>query len=202
MQTGRISSTISVGGISFAASVSRQAEGQVSHIVDLPAGLAGAISAAGVDGLPTGHGLVQSDVIDVHWTDPGDSSHKCRRGLVVDVTSTNAIEFDEEPEGEGDALPAVETPVVVGKQVPIDTDWLGELVELIAIKATKRAVADFREAAASKVAVKLVANEAWSWASGQGVDNPFLGEAIAGMAVSNGSTEAAIFYCGLLYQSA
>lgn len=201
MQSASIISNYIVGGISFSATISRQAEGQVSHVVNLAAGVAGAISAAGVDGLATGHGIQVSDVIDVHWTDPADGSHQCRRGLVVDVANANDIEFDETPAGEGDTLPAVETPVVVGIQTVIDTDWDGDLVELIACKSTQRANVDFREAAASQHSQKLPTNEAWSWVSGQGVENPSAGNPVTEIRVSNGSASAATFYCGLLYQS-
>lgn len=201
MQTGRISASIVVGGIQFSSSVSRQAEGQVSHVVVLPAGVAGAISAAGVDGLATDHGIAGSDVVDVHWTDPADGTHKCRRGLLVDTANANDIEFDETPAGEGDELPAEDTAVIVSVQVAIETDWDGDDVEMIAAKMTARGVADFRAAAASVAAVKMVSGEAWSWVSDQGVDNPLTGDPVASVIVSNGMTASATFYLGLLYQS-
>ena len=201
MQTGRISSSIAVGGISFSATVTRQAEGQVSHVVELAAGFAGQISAAGVDNLATGHGIEIGDVIDVHWDDPTDGTHKCRRGLEVDASDTNDIEFDETPAGEGDALPAVGTDVVVSVQSVVNTDWDGDDLEMIAVKSTQRASADFRDAAASLHSLKLPAGETWSWASEQGFANPFTGNPVTEIRLSNGSTSAATFYVGLLYQS-
>ena len=203
MQTGQIVSSIVVGGIQFTSTVSRTAEGQVSQVVVIPAGQAGAISATGVDGLTTGHGIIATDVIDVHWTHPADGvTHKCRRGLLVDSATANAIVFDETPVGEGDALPAEDTAVVVSVQVIVETDWDGDLLEMIAAKNTARAMADFRAAAASIMALKQVAGEAWSWASGQGIANPLTGDPVSSVVLSNGSTAAATFYLGLLYQSA
>ena len=201
MQTAQITGNYVVGGISFTSTVSRSAEGQISHVVDLPAGVAGKISASGVDNLATGHGIQAADVIDVHWTDPTDGSHKCRRGLTVDAANANDIEFDETPAGEGDALPAVGTDVFVSVQTVISTDWDGDDAEMVACKSTVRAMADFREAAASQEAVKLVAGEAWSWVSGQGVANPFAGNPVVSIKLSNGGATAGKFYLGLLYQS-
>jgi len=201
MQTGQIVSSIVVGGIQFSSSVSRSAEGQISHSVVLPAGIAGAISAAGVDGLPTGHGIVATDIIDVHWSDPSTGDHKCRCGLTVDTDAANAITFDETPAGVGDTLPAEDTAVVVSLRTTIDTDWDGDLLEMIAAKNTVRALADFRSASASIMALKQVAGEAWSWVSNQGIANPVTGDPISSIVISNGSTTAGTFYIGLLYQS-
>jgi hypothetical protein len=201
MQTGSSTSSFSVGGLAFTSTVSRQGEGIVGHVVDIPAGVAGAISATGVDGLADGHGILDTDVIDVHWTDPSDGTHKCRRGIAVDTSSANAITFDNDPAAEGDALPAEDTDVIVSVQVVIETEWDGDDVEMIACKATQRAIADFRSAAASLMAAKLPSGEAWSWASGQGTTNPLTGDPVASVVISNGSTTAAIFSLGLLYQS-
>lgn len=201
MQTGTIAASITVGGITFASNVSRQAEGNISHVVALPAGLAGAISATGVDGLATGHGLQAADVIDVHWTDPSDGTHKCRRGITIDTANANDIAFDETPAGAGDTLPAEDTAVVVSKQVTVTTAFDGDNAEIVAAKATQRGSVDFRSASASLAAVKLTAGEAWSWVSGQSAANPLTGDPVASIQASNGSTTAAMLYVGVLYQS-
>lgn len=163
--------------------------------------MAGAISATGVDGLATGHGLQVSDLIDVHWTDPVDGTHKCRRGITVDVSNENDIEFDDVPAAEGDALPDTDTAVVVGLQVEIDTDFAGNNVEMVACRITQRAIADFRAVAASVVAVKLAAAEAWHWISGQNIANPLADELVDVVRVSNGSIATATVELGVLYQS-
>jgi len=202
MLTATIASTFSVGGIAFTSQASRSAAGQIGHNITLPAGVAGAISAAGVDGLATGHGIAGSDVVDVHWTDPADGTHKCRRGLTVDTANANDIEFDETPTGEGDALPAEDTAVIVGLQVEVNTDFDGDDMEIVAVRSSQRAVIDFRDAAASLSAVKLPAAEAWSWVSGQGVANPLTGDPVDKAVASNGSTTAATLNLGILYASA
>jgi hypothetical protein len=202
MQTGTITSQCTVGGISFSAAVSQQGEGQISHVATIPAGSAGAISAAGVDGLVTGHGISVSDVIDVHWLDPADGTHKVRRGLTVDVSNANDIEFDEIPAGEGDALPAVDTAVVVSVQVIVTSAFDGDLVLMIAAKMTQLAFMDLRDAGGSELAQKFAANGLWWWATGQGFTNPIAADDITEIRISNGSIAAATFYLGILYDSA
>lgn len=198
--TGQIRSTATVGGISIQSTITRTGEGQISQRVDLPAGIAGQISAAGVDGLPTGHGFEASDVIAVHWVDANGVA-KSRRGLTVDAASTNAIEFDETPAGAGDALPAADTDVVVSVQYSISVAFDGDDLEMIVAASTGQVAVDYRAAAASIAARTLTANESWSWISGEGVANPLEGETIASIVVSNGATSAATFLLGVLYDS-
>jgi hypothetical protein len=199
MQTARITSNMTVGGIAFGSTVVRTAEGQISQVVSLPAGVAGAVSATGVDGLASGHGIAQGALVDVHWT--ADGVAKCRRGLTVDTAATNAITFDNDPAAEGDALPAEDTAVVVSAQVPIVVDFDGDDCEMIAAAANRAAVIDFRSAAESLLAVNLSANEAWSWYSGQQGDNPLTGDPVASIVASNATTTAAVLQVGILYQS-
>lgn len=200
-QTGRITVTVSMGGQAFSGNTSRDGEGCLTQVVTLPAGSAGAISASGVDGLVTGHGIAGSSVIDVHWSDPSDGSHKCRRGITVDGTATNAITFDETPEGEGDALPSEDTAVVVSVQVPIVSAFDGDQLMIIAAKSGTRSIVDFRTSSASALAQKLVAGETFSWATDQGVTNPMAGDDIASMVATNGETTATTLYISMLLNS-
>ena len=202
MQTATVTGNFGVGGINFTSRVSRSAEGQVSHVVDLLAGETGKISAGGVDNMDTGHIIEAADVIDVHWDDPASGDHKCRRGILVDTAEANLITFDEVPAGEGDALPAVGTVCVVSEQVEINTDFDGDDVELIGLMSTQRGNADFRTVAPAEiVSVKCVAGEAWMWASEQSIANPLTGDAVDKIIISNGSLATARFYLGLIYQS-
>lgn len=190
-QTGTLTVTISIGGIAFSGKASRTGEGSIGQVVTLPAGKAGAISASGVDGLTTGHGIIGTDIIDIHWDDPSDGSHKCRRKVTVDSAAANAITFDNSPAAEGDTLPAEDTAVVIAKQVTISQGFIANQLQLIGAVATERAVLDFRSSGASELAQKLVSKEGWAWAINQGVANPMSGDTIATMVASNGSTTAA-----------
>lgn len=199
--TATINAQYTIGGIAFSGSSSQSAEGQIGQVVSLAAGVAGAISSAGVDGLATGHGISGSDVIDVHWTDPSDGSHKCRRGLTVDTANANDIEFDETPAGEGDSLPAEDTACVVSVQTVVTCPFDGDLLLMIAAKSTQIAVADFRDAGGSELVLTFAANGTWSWETGKGFSNPVASDDIVQVKVSNGSTTAATFYLGILYDS-
>ncbi|HUW99870.1 MAG TPA: hypothetical protein VMY35_02745 [Phycisphaerae bacterium] len=199
--TATIGSSYSVGGIAFTSTVTRSAAGQIGQVISLPAGAAGAVSAAGVDGLADGHGFEASGVINVHWDDPADGTRKCRRGLTVDVANANDIEFDETPAGEGDALPAEDTPVVVSGQTTLDVDFDGDKARVMAVKSGGEAVVDFRDEAASLAAVNLVAGEAWSWVADQGVSNPLTGDPVDSIVLSNASTTATTVNIGVLYDS-
>lgn len=200
LQSGVINSAITVGGFSFSSRIELTAEGVINHSFDLPAGVAGAITAGGgVDGLATGHGFEVADIVDVHWTQGGEA--KSLRGLVVATASANAVTFEISPEGEGDALPAEDTAVVVSIQTEITTAFDGDSVEILAVRSTKNAVADIRDSAGSELLLDLVANGAYWWANGQGIANPLASDTVASVLVSNASTEIATFYFACLYQS-
>jgi hypothetical protein len=197
-QTGRINQSIAIGGLTFSGSITRTAEGVLTQVVDLAAGHAGAISATGVYGLATGHGILDTDTVDVHWTDPSDGTHKCRRGLAVDTSAANAITFDNDPAAEGDALPAEDTAVVVSVQTEIECAFSGDDLLMIALRASQRCIADIRDAGGSELPQKLVAGEAWYWASDQGVTNPVASDSLTKIVASNGSAVATTLYIGLL----
>lgn len=202
MATGRIASNLSVGGIAFGSTITRTAEGNISHEVSLPAGFAGAISSAatgGVDGLVTGHGLVGNDYVDIHWTVAGVAYSM--RGRQIDSASTNAVVLKADPAGEGTALPAEDTAVIISKQVAIDTVFEGDDIEIIATKSTRNAVVDVRDSSGSELLLDLVAEEAWWWASDQGVANPLDSDTVASILASNASTTIGTLYIGVLYQS-
>jgi len=202
MPTGTITQTISVGGVEFSGAISKTATGQVSHVVALAAGVAGLRSTGGVDNLATGHGLTAAQIINVHWTDPTDSSHKVRRQLTIDTATANAITFDETPAGEGDTLPATSTAVVVSVEVVVDTDFDGDLMEMIAMKCDQRAMADFESVTpATLLAQKLAATQPFTWTNGQGVANPLTGLPVDRIKITNGSVVAATYYLGVLYRS-
>jgi hypothetical protein len=201
-QRGTLSHNVSLAGLSFGGSIAREGEGVISQVVDLPAGKAGAISATGVDGLATGHGIVQTDVIDVHWSDPADSTYKCRRGLTVDTASANAVTFNETPAGTGDALPAEHTAVVIAKQVEIaDIGFDGDNLVMLAMAADQRAAVDLHDAGGIELAVTMETSEGYSWADNLGTASPVAGDDIVSAVASNGTTTATVLYLAALLDS-
>ena len=199
MQTGTMTQQIIIGGVGFTGYTTRQAEGTLNQDVILPAGVAGAVSAAGVDGLATGHGFVQGNVLDVHWTAAG--VRKCRRGVTVDTATANAITFDNDPAASGDALPAEDTPVVVSRRTVIVAAWAGDETVMAAIYASAPCAVEFMDADASVLAVKLDAQGTYAYADGQDVANPFAGADLSSIIVSNGSADVNAIRVGVLYDS-
>lgn len=196
---GTLTGTVTIGGQSFSFRIARTAEGGFPQEVPIAAGVAGAISAAGVDGLAAGHGIAQGDIVDLHWTAVG--VRKCRRGLTVDTTAAAAITFDNNPAAEGDALPAEDTAVVVSVQTPVTVEFDGDDVEMIALRMDRDGMADFREAAASQEAVMVTKGELWAWTKDTGVANPLAGNAVTHINVSNADVLAGAFKLAGLYHS-
>lgn len=203
MPTGTVTKQIVAGGLTLYSQITRTEEASIAEQVTLPAGKAGAISAAGIDGLVTGHGIGQGAIIDVHWTAGGVQC--CRYGITVDTTATNAITFDDTPAAAGDALPAEDTAVVVAVQVPIAIAFDANNAKLVAFHSDQIAHVDMQNNdPASMFAVKLAANSAWFWNDGDNIANPFVGtndDVVLQVVATNGSTTAATLKIVAMYDS-
>ena len=187
-QSSSASLSYTIGNFSISSTVSREAARVEGYDFTLPVGIAGEITAVGVDTMTTGHGIVATDIVDVHWDDPSSGDHKCRRGLTVDVDNTDDIEYDETPAGEGDALPAVGTVCVVSVQVTLTTlSVVGNNIVMIAAGSDLKSVIDIRDASASNQVTKFAVDQSWSWIKDVGDTNPFAGNTITIIRCSNGS---------------
>ncbi|MDD4889061.1 MAG: hypothetical protein PHU85_03955 [Phycisphaerae bacterium] len=186
MPTATANVSLSVGGIAIAGTVSRTAEGQTSHSVDLAQAKAGTLSTrtdddTGIATLSQGHGIISTDVVDVYW------AAGVRYGMVATVT-VNAVALEG---GAGDVLPTEDAVVNVCKQTPIVMLLDGDTINMIGVVATLRSHADFQETgAASAKALTLPAGEPWWWASDLGITNPFASTDLVLIAVSNGDATA------------
>lgn len=204
MPSMTITRTIAVGGVTLSGSTTRTEEGLIQQQVSLAAGKAGAISATGIDGLATGHGITDSDTVDVHWTDD-DGIHRCRYGIAVDTAATNAITFDDDPAAAGDTLPDEDTDVVVCVQTTIDVDVNAANVKALVVLCDQDAHIDLQnDDPASMYGLAVNRNTPWIWNEGEGLDNPFLSaddDVLASILASNGSTSSATLKFSLLYDS-
>ncbi len=202
-QSATVVFNFTIGGIQFSSTETRTAEGAISQKITLPAGKSGLMdSTTGVDGLTTGHGLVATDIIDLHYDDPSTGEHKVRRGLVIDTDAANAITFDETPAGIGDALPANDVAVVVSVQVVVNMDVTANELEILAVKSTVKSIVDFWDAAGSELAVLFVGGDSWFWLKDfSSYANPLAGDIVDEVNVSNASTTAGSVDIALLYQS-
>ena len=200
-QTSSATESFLLGGVSVTNTSVRTGDRVQGYDLSLPASPVGLISAAGIDTLPTGHGIAQSDIIDVHWDDSGTGDHKVRRGLTVDVATTNAIEFDETPAGEGDTLPSQGTSVFAAKQVVITNLSIeGDNILMFAAGADVKSVIDIRQnSSTSKQVTKIAIGEGWSWIVDSGDTNPFAAITSTIIRASNGSGSVGTLTVGIHY---
>jgi hypothetical protein len=180
-----------ISGLQFEGLLTRSGDGGLYRDVALPAGKAGVLSVRGgygagtINTLPTGHGLIATDIVDIHWTGG------CRYGVTVDTANANDIIFDDTPAAGGDVLPAQATAVVVTNTVWVDCIFNGDNVSLIAFMADRAVNVRFDTGSAVTLGVRRAAGEPWSWASGQGTANPLTGDAIVYLKATNGASDAA-----------
>ena len=200
MPTGIISSVASVGGLSIQTITTRTAVGQIGHEVSLPAADAGSLTTRtnDTDGeltMDSGeHGISSSDKIDIYWD--GGVAYEATVGTV----SGTAVPFTG---AHGDVLPTQDTDVAADVLVPLDTDFDGDLLEMIAMASTKRGHYLFDDSGTAELAAgELTANEPWTWVADTGVSNPLTGNPVDDLYVSNGdATAAATLKIGLIYNS-
>jgi hypothetical protein len=198
MGTATNTQVIQVAGISIQSTQLRNGTGQIGQEVSLPKGSAGSLTTRtnntdGVVTLGAGHGLQTGDKVDLYW------SGGQRYGVSITV-NVNAITITG---GAGDNLPVQDTAVVMTKQVVIDTDFDGDLVQMIAAVNTQKGNLDFQtNADVSILARGLVANEAWQWAADTGAANPLTGDPVGKVRASNGSaTVDSVLKIGVVYAS-
>lgn len=195
MPTGKLTTSIDLGGLSFQRSVSRTFDHPNVYQVDLSPGKALTnwvktdANTAAAD-LPSGHGY-SNGKFDIYWTE--SSVPKVRYGVDGTIT-TNALALDG---GAGDDFPASATTGMVACKVQtINTTIDGDNIKLIGIvsesttdSSTARAHLDFLDGSSATVAeVDLVANVPRSWDVEGGDTNAFTGNVIESCRASNGST--------------
>jgi hypothetical protein len=194
---GTIQSTASIGGISIASTLSREAEGHIAHDPTLAAGKAGELTTrtddnTGVATMSTGHGIQTGNVVDVYWADGVRYGMEC-------TVSGNLVTIDG---GAGDVLPVATTAVVLSVITAIDVDFSGDELKMISVMLPKRGHIDIRSSGGSIKAVELTANEAWQWADDTDLANPLAGQAVAEVRASCGDSSAGgTLKVGILYDS-
>jgi hypothetical protein len=198
MPTGIISLSASIAGLQVTGGITATDDGQIGQEFSLAAGISGSLTTrtdndTGEATLAGGHGLAQSDVVDVYW------ASGVRYGMTVGTVDVNVVPLDG---GAGDNLPTQSTALVVCKQSTVDIDVDGDLLSLILCASNRRAHFDFQEAAGTSIkALALAAGGVWFWNSGD-TTNPFAGKVIGQLTVSNGdAANAATLKIGCLYNS-
>lgn len=198
MPTGRITMNADVGGVAMASTITRTADGHIGHSPTLPIALAGTLSTrstdtAGTLTLGAGHGLVQTNIVDLYWAGGR------RYDVVVGVVDGNNVPISG---GSGDVLPTQTTAITTQQQTVIDTDFDADLLEMIAMCCANRGHASFYETGAIALAVDLPAGEVWEWHSGGSATNPLAGKTIDRVVVTQAATATtATLKLGGLYNS-
>ena len=197
MPTSRLSIAGDIGGASIAATILRTASGQINHDVQLPAAKAGTLTTRtsaneGTITLSAGHGIMTGQIVDLYW----DGGRK--RNAVVGTVAGNDVPVTGD---DGDALPDQGSAIRVAPQAVIDTDFVGNLVELIGVLCSRRGRLQFDEESFQALTVDLVANEPWFWASGGTAANPLGDKVVIGCMASQDHTVATGLKFGVLYNS-
>lgn len=200
-QTSTANLTFTLGSVSITSIETRTGAEVASFNITLPIGIAGLMNGTtSIDALDSSHGFSVADLVDIHWTDPTDASHKCRRGIRVDTSNTNDIIFDEAPAGEGDALPADGTVVIVGLQITVTAiSIVGADIVMAASGCDQQSNLDFRTGAASIQSTKHALGSSWGWIKNWGDVNPFVSDTILNLVASNGSTTIATMTVAVMY---
>lgn len=200
MHTGTISHSIAVAGVSIQSIITREATGQIAHDLTLADAASGTLTTrtsdtVGIATLEADHGILTGDTVDVYW------EAGIRYGVTVGAVSGTTVPLTDS--GAGNVLPTASTALTVCLQTVIDTDFDGDLVEMLAILSTTRCHINLQEEDGTSIeARELLANEAWTWCTDTGVTNPIAGDPIGKIAVSNGDADLdASFKVGVLYDS-
>lgn len=175
---------------SVSAQESFSGEVSLAASAALAAGLAGTLGTrssdtAGILTMGAGHGIVTGDVIDVSWA--GGEQLGC--AATVDG---NAVTIAS---GTGDALPVATTAIVASVPRSLDQQFDGDDVVLWFINGTGKMTVRYLDAADAEIhSVTLDSSASVSiWSAGRGT-NPFAGESIARVTLSNHAAAAATFY--------
>lgn len=154
MATGVFNGTLTIGGVSMQANISRTAVGSEGHEPAMAAGVAGTLSTrtsdvAGVLTVTAGHGFVTGDILAVFWIDPDTDAPSVVYGKYGTV-STNDITIADDVAGEyvgefpADAvLPDEDTAVVVSKKVVSNVAVDATYVTMIGVNCDQPAVGVF-----------------------------------------------------------
>jgi hypothetical protein len=148
--------------------------------------------------MTTGHGITTGQIIDLYWTGG------VRYGVVVGTVATNAVPISG---GAGDNLPTASTAITAVVQLSVnlaidgdETDILAVIFETTDTSIRTAAHIQFRDASNDEIAeIDFVTNVPQVWDIAGGSANPFTGDPITNLKVSqaNSSTTATLKIIGV-----
>lgn len=182
------------GGVSISRSFLRTSDNANGYDPVIPAGKSGTLTTrsdanTGTLTLSGGHGIITGQIVDLYW------AGGMRYGVEVGTVSGNSVPFDL---GAGDDLPIATTAIVCSPRVQINATIDGDGLELISMdpgytdsSSTAKAHAEFQDADDDTIAeIDLFANVTRTIDVDGGDTNPFTGDVINRVFVSNGSSSA------------
>lgn len=198
MPTSRVTISGDVAGAPVTSVISRTASGAIRHSpsIAVVAANTGTLTTrtdgdTGTLTLLTGHTMMQGDVVDLYW-DGGSLI-----GTTIGVVSTNSVPFD----GGTGTLPVATTAITAAERTTLDTDFDGDLLEMLSFQCASPATIIVYDDEAALTVQLTATNSSYIWANDSGITNPIAGDTIDYIEVSHGSTAAATVNIGVLYNS-
>lgn len=191
--------SVSGSGLSMQSAIVRSASASVGLVESLPAAKTGTLSTRtdNTDGeltMAASHGITTAAVINLHWDVGGVKG--VRYGVVVGTVATNAVPISG---GAGDNLPIATSAITATLRTTANVLIDGDNTKLIAVelKTTDTSLrtaghVSFRDATADLIAeLDLVTNVPRVYDLEGGDANPFTGDVITSIQVSNANSSVA-----------
>jgi len=189
MATVTHAQSVSGGGVTIQPlAITRTNSGAIGLEDTLSAAKTGALTTRTSDTVGTltmaaSHGITTGQIIDIYW------SGGVQYSVTVGTVATNEVPISL---GDGDVLPADETAItaVVQKSINLaidgdETDIIAIIVETVDKTIRTAAHIQFRDAAADEIAeIDFVTNVPQVWDIAGGSANPFTGDPITNLKVS------------------
>ena len=198
-----IQKTFSMGGVSFAETITKTADAFLAQEVSVPAAQESALSTRtnNTDGTLTmdssGHSITTGSRVDLYWTVAGVSGE--RLGATVGTVSGASVPFTG---GSGDNLPAQASVIMAALPEVLDIIVDGDNVAAILLASAKRGQIVFTSSGVTEQFAKtLGAATSFAWHDTDGSVNPIVGDDIVAVYVSHGDAAAATMKVGVLFNN-
>jgi len=199
MATVTHAQSVSGGGVTIQPlAITRTNSGAIGLEDTLSAAKTGALTTRTSDTVGTltmaaSHGITTGQIIDIYW------SGGVQYSVTVGTVATNEVPISL---GDGDVLPADETAItaVVQKSINLaidgdETDIIAIIVETVDKTIRTAAHIQFRDAAADEIAeIDFVTNVPQVWDIAGGSANPFTGDPITNLKVSQANVTTTEIY--------
>lgn len=198
--SAKVKKTVQIAGSTLTESTTINSDDAFSYDESIAAAIGGSLTTRGSDTAGTvtaddsGHGIVDSDRVDLYW------STGCAYGATVGTVSGAAIPFTG---AAGDVLPSQDTDITIAKCVEVDVSVVGTNVTAIALRSGARGQFIFEDAGGVEWAVEVGAATVKEWHNESKEANPITGDTIIAIYVSHSSeTAAKTMNIGMLWDNA